>query len=163
MTDRMEPKQRPYSMGEVARIVGVDEWRVKNFTKDGTGFGLGPSYVYGKGRGSRRFFSFEDVLRIAIANELVECGFAPKVVGAAIREIAESVLLLKDMGQLKQEELPVLLCTHGEWRVRKVREVRAQIKKTLDGDGKGVFILHFPELVESTVIRIMELEAQGKL
>lgn len=137
--------------------------RVKNFTKDGTASGLGPSYVYGKGRGSRRFFSFEDVLRIAIANELVECGFAPKVVGEAIREIPESVLLLKDMDQLKREALPVLLCTHGEWRVRKVREVRAQIEKTVDGDWQGVFILHFPQLVESIAQRMMKLESQGNL
>lgn len=81
-----------FSTRQVAEMLGIEMWRVKNFS-EGEAFRLPPTMLVGRGRGSRRLYDKKDVYRILIANEMTMMGFTPQAVGAAIREIAESRLV----------------------------------------------------------------------
>src|SRR5207302_9816340 len=80
-----------YGTKQVAEILSIPEWRVKNFS-EGPAYGLPPAHRVGTGRGSRRLYGWGDIFRIAIAEHLVVCGFTAEAVGAAIREIPDSML-----------------------------------------------------------------------
>lgn len=88
----MTPKTpKLYSTREVAGMLRIEMWRVKNFT-EGAAFGLPATQQVGKGRGSRRLYHIKDAYRIAIAHKLTMLGLTPEAVGKAIREIPESKL-----------------------------------------------------------------------
>lgn len=90
MVKRKEP-EKLYGTKQVAEILGIPDWRVKNFT-EGEAYRLPKPQLVGTGRGSRRLYTITDVCRIAIANQLVECGFSPEAIGDAIEEIPRSML-----------------------------------------------------------------------
>src|SRR5438128_2575524 len=134
-----------YSTKQVAEILGIPEWRVKNFS-EGAAYRLPPALQVGTGRGSRRLYGWEDIFRLGIANRLVNFGFTPESVGAAIREIPESTLAPyaatleahspSSRGQLKTKETPLLVRLGGGklsgiWRVMKASEVRSEWVKTV--------------------------------
>jgi hypothetical protein len=102
-----------YTTKDVAKMLGVDNWRIKNFSEGGT-YGLPPAIHVGRGRGSRRLYDWAGVCRMLIADELVEHGFTSESVGSAIREIPESKLIGRDCADSDYE---VLLQIHGKWRV----------------------------------------------
>ena len=77
-------EQQLYGTSQVARILDIPDWRVKNFS-EGEAYRLPPSIQVGSGRGSRRLYTFEDVFRIAVADYLVKFGFTPEAVGRAIQ------------------------------------------------------------------------------
>jgi DNA-binding transcriptional MerR regulator len=163
----MAEEKNWYGTKQIAAILDIPEWRVKNFS-EGAAYGLPPSALpFGKGRGSRRLYTFRDLLRFAIADELVHCGFTPEDVGKAVREIPESRLTSWTEEWVeghKRAQLPLLVNVHGEWRVRKLAEVKRLTSRVLsEDDWRGLFILNFPSLLESVVKRMTELEAQGKL
>jgi len=87
---RKEP-EKLYGTKQVAEILGIPDWRVKNFT-EGEAYRLPKPQLVGTGRGSRRLYTITDICRIAIANQLVECGFSPEAIGDAIEEIPRSML-----------------------------------------------------------------------
>jgi DNA-binding transcriptional MerR regulator len=87
---RKEP-EKLYGTKQVAEILGIPDWRVKNFT-EGEAYRLPKPQLVGTGRGSRRLYTITDICRIAIANQLVECGFSPEAIGDAIEEIPRSLL-----------------------------------------------------------------------
>jgi hypothetical protein len=74
-----------YSTKQVAAMLEIPVWRVKNFS-EGKAFRLPPSIQVGTGRGSRRLYDWKDVCRIAIADKLTMIGFTPKAVGMVIEE-----------------------------------------------------------------------------
>ena len=163
----MTEQKKWYGTKQIAAILDIPEWRVKNFT-EGAAYGLPPSALpFGKGRGSRRLYTDQDLLRFAIADELVNCGFTPEDVGEAVREISESMLTSwteQWIDEHKRTQLPILVNVHGEWRVRKQAEVKKLASEVLSNDDwRGLFILNFPSLLESVVQGITELEAEGKL
>jgi hypothetical protein len=129
-----------YGTKQVAEILGLHEWRVKNFS-EGPAYGLPPALRVGSGRGSRRLYGWADIFRIAIAEHLVVCGFTAEAVGAAIKEIPASVLKpYEEMlqveepeteGRFSAKETPLLLSVHGAWRVRRAEELGETIKQTL--------------------------------
>lgn len=148
-----------YGTKQVAEILGIPEWRVKNFS-EGEAYGLPPSQRVGSGRGSRRLYNLNDVLRLAVASELVNCGFTPETVGRAVREIPESMLtmwpevLQEPASKIKSakelsEHFPLLVLAEGDWRVKKVHEVKKLLKETFEyvGEERGLFILNFPSLL----------------
>jgi hypothetical protein len=153
MTAKKPSRAELYGTKEVAEILGFDEWRVKNFS-EGAAYGLPPAHRIGRGRGSRRLYGWADIFRIAIAEHLVASGFTAKAVGAAIREIPESVLwpyerlLLSEMpeteGRLPERATPLLVSMGGNWRVRKASEIRQTLKQTLrhTESAKGLFLLN---------------------
>ena|ERR1700730_12395069 len=89
---RKQQSEKLYGTKQVAELLRIPDWRVKNFSEGGA-YGLPPSQTVGTGRGSRRLYRESDVCRIAIANALVTVGFSPEAVGKAIREIPESTLI----------------------------------------------------------------------
>lgn len=90
MVKRKEP-EKLYGTKQVAEVLGIPDWRVKNFT-EGEAYRLPKPQLVGTGRGSRRLYTITDICRIAIANQLVECGFSPEAIGDAIEEIPRSML-----------------------------------------------------------------------
>lgn len=83
------PEIPAFGTGEVAEILGVPIWRLQKFL-DSPMYQLSPEESLGKGRGSRRVFSREDIYRIAIAKHLVQDGFAAKFVGLLLQQIDDS-------------------------------------------------------------------------
>jgi DNA-binding transcriptional MerR regulator len=84
-----------FGTGEVAEILGVPMWRLHKF--------LSPQYqlssteqLGGKGHGSRRVFTVDDVYRIAIAGRLNGDGFAPKFIGEIMAELKDHKLIDRD-------------------------------------------------------------------
>ena len=156
---RSEPEQSLYGTKQVAEILRIPEWRVKNFS-EGEAYGLPPSQRVGSGRGSRRLYNLNDILRLAVASELVNCGFTPEAVGRAVREIPESMLSMWpevldepaskiDSAEEISEYFPLLVLAEGDWRVKRVREVKKLLKEAFQyvGDDQGLFILNFPSLL----------------
>jgi DNA-binding transcriptional MerR regulator len=105
MAKRKEP-EKLYGTKQVAEILGIPDWRVKNFT-EGEAYRLPKPQLVGTGRGSRRLYTITDICRIAIANQLVECGFSPEAIGDAIEEIPRSLLTrLSDSFKEDDEDPP---------------------------------------------------------
>ncbi len=76
---------------QVAELLAIDDpIRVKNYS-DVEAYGINPVHV-GIGRGSRKLYDFDDVLRIAVAEQLFRFGFSAHAIGAALGKIKESEL-----------------------------------------------------------------------
>jgi len=120
-----------------------------------------PTTEVGKGRGSRKLYAFDDLLRLAIAHELTEFGFNPSAVGAAVQVIRKSDLTawstaLANAGETGEEpdedEMRVLTCIGGKWEVLKAGEIRMQVTESLP-----FFALNFSALLVDVVKRISEV------
>src|SRR5229473_2859217 len=74
-----------FGTGEVAKLLGIPIWRLQKFI-DSPQYQFSPEGKLGKGLGSRRVFSQEDIYRIALAARLVEDGFAAKFVGSILEQ-----------------------------------------------------------------------------
>ena len=114
-----------YGTSQVAEILNIPEWRVKNFS-EGEAYRLPPAKQVGRGRGSRRLYEWTDIHRILIANELVEMGFSPETVGQAVREIPESKLVSIDY--LDQDSL-LLALLHRKWVVMSPKSLEQESKR----------------------------------
>ncbi len=80
-----------YGISEVAEMLHIPEWRVKNFAQ-GAAYGIKPRTV---GRKKLRLFGWLDLARIELANELVKGGlggFSPREVGKALSVLPEKRL-----------------------------------------------------------------------
>ena len=167
-------KKRPtaselYGTKEVAAILGIPEWRVKNFS-EGAAYRLPPAHQVGSGRGSRRLYGWEDIFRLGIANRLVNFGFTPESVGTAIREIPESTLAPyranleanqpETEGRLKTKETPLLVQLGGKrfvgtWRVMRASEIQREWAKTVKHGGESggavdeLFVLNIANVCDS--------------
>ena len=76
---------------QVAELTGIDDpIRVKLYS-DVEAYGIRPLHL-GTGRGSRKIYSFDDVLRIAVAEQLSRFGFNAPAIGSALRRIKKSEL-----------------------------------------------------------------------
>ena len=153
----MLKKREIYMTNEAAAILGIEPRAVKNFS-DVAAYGLAKRRL-GAGPGSRRYYTFSDVVRLEIALELSICGFTPDAIGKALGEITESTL----DWEAQSKDSPILVCNHGRWRVEKLREAERRLTSALHGEWNGVFILYVHAAVEVVVRRIQELEEKGKL
>src|ERR1700680_1378682 len=91
-----DPRSRPiFSTGEVAEILGLGIWRLQKFL-DSPRYQLSGPGQLGKGKGSRRLFSTEDVYRLGIANQLVKDGFVAELIGKVVQSFDDSDLLAWD-------------------------------------------------------------------
>jgi hypothetical protein len=85
------PQQHQFFAKQVAELVGIeDPIRVKLYS-DVEAYGIDPLHV-GTGRGSRKVYDFDDVLRIAVAERLSRFGFSASAIGAALSRIKKSEL-----------------------------------------------------------------------
>jgi hypothetical protein len=152
MTTKKGLRSELYGTSQVAEILGIPEWRVKNFS-EGVAYRLPPTHQVGTGRGSRRLYGWEDIFRIALADHLVACGFTPEAVGRAVREVPESALgpYLKmlqldnpEQGRLPKRDTPMLLSVAGAWHVVKASEASREVRKTLahTESAKGLFVMN---------------------
>lgn len=150
-----------YGTKQVSEILGIPEWRVKNFS-EGAAYRLPPALRVGSGRGSRRLYAWGDIFRIAIAEHLVACGFTAEAVGSAILEIPDSLLgpygeMLRmekpeTEGRLSQKDTPLLVFVLGIWRVRKASEMGETVKQTLRHaeSAAGLFVLNLATFCDRT-------------
>jgi hypothetical protein len=116
-------KSKLYGTKQVAEMLGLPVWRVKNFS-EGKAFRLPPSAQLGTGHGSRRLYDWKDVCRIAIADKLTTLGFTPETVGAAIREIPDSKLQARTLeGDGLKDSFVLVRRPGSEWQVAPARTV----------------------------------------
>jgi len=78
-----------FGTGEAAEILGIPIWRLQKFLDSGQ-YNLSAEGKLGRGRGSRRVFSREDLHRIALANWLVRDGFAPQFIGSVVQQLDDN-------------------------------------------------------------------------
>ena len=84
-------QQHQFFAKQVAELTGIDDpIRVKLYS-DVAAYGINPLHV-GSGRGSRKIYDFDDVLRIAVAERLSRFGFNAPAIGSALRRIKRSEL-----------------------------------------------------------------------
>jgi DNA-binding transcriptional MerR regulator len=86
-TEAFSPRQ--FGTGEAAEILDIPIWRLQKFLDSGQ-YNLSSEGKLGRGRGSRRVFSREDLHRIALANWLVKDGFAPQFIGSVVQQLDDN-------------------------------------------------------------------------
>jgi len=80
------PEIPAFGTGDVAQILDLPIWRVQKFL-DSPQYNLSPEGQLGSGHGSRRFFTRDDIVRMAVAVRMVQDGFAAKFVGQILEGI----------------------------------------------------------------------------
>jgi hypothetical protein len=138
---KTDSQQDLYGTKEVAQILGIPEWRVKNFS-DGAVYRLPPTIQVGSGRGSRKLYDRPGVFRLGVADHLLKFGFAPESVGQAVREIPESVLRPYGFkGKDKVGLTPALFnLGNGIWRHRLMKD--APTRSLSQGEIPSLFVLN---------------------
>lgn len=94
------PNLNIFELPEMAKILGIDPARAKNWTNGRTGVVIEPSIRKIIGTGKRNLYSLEDLYLMGIARDLSLAGFAAKAIGDVLKVItpkldrrAESVTL----------------------------------------------------------------------
>ncbi len=160
-----KPRQELYGTKEVGKILDIDEWRVKNFAQ-GAAYRIRPALHVGSGQGSRKLYGWTELFRLGIANQLVNFGFTPESVGAALGEIPDSKLApyRADLqahhpqagGKLESKETPLLVKHGAAWRVTMASEVRSELPKTLEhgGTSSPLFVLNIANVCDAVFDRL---------
>jgi hypothetical protein len=152
-----KPKTELYGTRQVAAILDIPEWRVKNFS-EGEAYRLPPSVRVGSGRGSRRLYAWADIFRIGLADRLVKFGFTPDAVGQAVREVPESLLkpyqallYARPEPKLSGKETPMLVNSDGQWQVKMATELRRILSDTLEHEGssRGLFVVNLANVFDA--------------
>lgn len=82
----------PFTVGEVAKIVGIPVSRAKNWTI-GRPFWILPQVSSARGTGSRSLYSIVDVYRMAFAAELSKDGFSPEAIKRSLLNVDDFMLM----------------------------------------------------------------------
>lgn len=159
-------RPRTYGTVDVALILCVDDWRIKNFVQ-------GKSYRIWedeernekpkkRGRGKERHFTFDNLMRIAVANALCVAGFTPEVTGAALQKVKHrEIKRWVDLYTVGGHPKPLCLVeASGNWKVLDSEELQTAFAAACEED-KGFFSLNLTSLWDGTVRRITDLEAEG--
>ena len=161
---RLRP--RIYRTNDVSSILGVETWRIKNFVQ-GKSFGIWQDDERdekpGK-RGKERRFTFEDLMRIDVANALCIAGFTPEVTGTALQKVthAEIRRWANSYSADGVEESLMLVQASGKWKVLSDKEAMASFTTAVE-HYTGFFFLNLTELWEATVRSIDRLESKGEI
>jgi DNA-binding transcriptional MerR regulator len=154
MSRRVQHHQ--YFAKQVAELTGIDDpIRVKLYS-DVAAYGIDPLHV-GSGRGSRKIYSFDDVLRIAVAEELSRFGFNASAIGAALAEIKKSELDPEGSFYLVQNRK--LSSADFDWEV--ISRADAE-KQRRERPHKAAFILDLTATVVPVWQRAEELASSGE-
>ncbi|MGO9590633.1 MAG: hypothetical protein ACLP3K_11390 [Candidatus Acidiferrales bacterium] len=78
-----------FETGDVARMVGIRPIYLNRFVERKL-YGIQPSARSGEGTGRRRWFSFDDLLGIALVWWLFEAGLRTEVIKRVLRELGNS-------------------------------------------------------------------------
>lgn len=144
MESKRTSKRGTYSAQQVADMLGVPLHRVKNFILV-KGYSLRPTGSKSKfGR-----FAFADIFKFGLANALVNCGFEPPEVSAAIKAVPEKLWSgwAGDTYASGDPDAPapfILIRHNNKWAVRNGDEVRRAMEHavTVGGEPGGVFMLN---------------------
>lgn len=151
-----------YGTTEAALILDTEDWRVKNFALPA--YGIEPT-VRASGRGSRRYYGFDVVLRLAVANELYDAFLSPDGIKGAIAAIETHKSIQKWINSYDESgNAPALVLTLIDKRSKETGKWERGWK-VLDSQyaGSVTVSLNLVELWESVVRRITELEGEGKI
>lgn len=150
-----EQKPKLYGTADVALKIGIPEWRVKNFI-EGKAYGLSPSHQVGTGRGSRKLYTDQDVLLIAVAYHLVKSGFTPEAVGQALKAMSKAGLIASIVKAIKGKKYRVLIYVDGSWRVSTPGEVLGLVTETVRDrwTPRPTFILNLADFFERYIWRV---------
>lgn len=142
-----------FRAGDVARILGIEKWRLEKFLT-GKHYRLTPAGRLGRGQGSWRLFSHQDLYRIGIASWMVRDGFTAKFVSFVLQEIDDSELLqIDERGETNAPDFGIFRTNTGPavdfiggrmsaenkepYYVLKVPELIADINKRIHSNSKG--------------------------
>ncbi len=138
------PRVHIFRAGDAAKILGVEKWRLEKFLT-GKQYKLSPSGHIGKGRGSWRLFSHQDLYRIGIADQIVADGFTARFVSMVLQEVEDRELLnIDERGESRADDIAVFRTekgpsvtrkpgTHGKpYYVLNVRELIQQIDRQIE-------------------------------
>jgi DNA-binding transcriptional MerR regulator len=131
-----------YRTSQIAAMLDIEEWRVKNLISPDRRFkyrlrlGLRKK---GRGRG-RRLFTLRDVFRITLANELLRCGFSPADVGKGANLVNHLELL---PSSTPLDKTPVLVRIGGVWSLTRAAELTKIAERLYEREeAGGVFLLN---------------------
>jgi hypothetical protein len=79
----------PFESSDVVEVVGIRPIYLNKFVERRL-YGIEPSFRSGEGRGSRRWFTLDDVLGIALVWWLFEGGLRTEVIKRVLREVGKS-------------------------------------------------------------------------
>lgn len=150
------PEVRRYGTGEVAQILGMEMWRLQRFLSNPR-FQLTASGQLGEGRGSRRFFTKQDVYRIGIAAFLARDGFALRLVSEVLQTVQDQDLIDFDENAARIDSGIALWRREGEPKIEVFSGAR---EVSVNGP---YYVLNLAEITEEIDGRIRSLEKeQGK-
>jgi hypothetical protein len=164
-----------YGTNEVALILGTEQWRIKNFALHA--YGLEPS-IKATGRGTRRYYSFEAVLLVAVADELYSAHFSPAGIKGAVDRIKSDEVIqrwVKSYSDAGTAHAQFLVLADPETKKTKETKTPERVWRVSDGtratgsveafleSGAVAVSLNLVELWESVVKRITELEGEGRI
>jgi hypothetical protein len=151
------PQIPAFGTGEVAQILGLPIWRVQKFL-DSPQYNLSPEGKLGSGQGSRRVFTSDDIVRIAIAVRMVQDGFAAKFVGSILEEIEDYDLSWKHDQEGKEVPPPAILgLTRGEKRTI-VKLFDSRRPPRLGEKDSPYYLLNLDEVKEEVDKRIAKMK-----
>ena len=81
------PKLQVFELPQLAKILGLDLTKVKNWTNGRTKLVIEPSIQKATGTGTRNLFSLEDVYLMGVARELSRAGFAAQAISRLLEAI----------------------------------------------------------------------------
>jgi DNA-binding transcriptional MerR regulator len=133
-------------------------WRLQKFLSSPR-FQLSASGQIGKGEGSRRLFSREDIYRIGIAAHLAKDGFSPKFVSEILQTIEDSDLSDYDE---KSERVYWGIAIERQEDKPKIRLLRSGKAPNITVDGPVYYAIDFAQIIDQIDLRIASREESKK-
>ena len=151
-----------FGTGEVARILGVEVWRIQSYL-DSPKYQITPAGQLGSGRGFRRVFDETDVYRLGIADYLVRDGFSYKYISKALQQLEDEDLLgpFDSEGQ-ELDRVYVLIGGEENLQVKRIER-----DKTIEDLAKrfkspSLYLLDINKIIFEIQKRIREIQKRMK-
>ena len=141
-----------FGSGEVASILELPPWKLHRIL---TRYQLTSAGQLGQGRGSRRWFTTEDIYRIATALFLIQDGFGPKIVSSIVQTIGDSDFYGDHDEHGEFSQLGVWLQRTKEGR--QVRTFRSDAPPELRIGGSAYYALSLDQITRTIDRRIREI------
>lgn len=126
------PSRQEFTLGECAKLVSTEAWRIRNFVTAANAFGIKAELRPTSDKRSMRYFTGLELAKMAIILQLLEDGFTPKTATEAISLVSDS--LVRKWLDAKGETL-VLLRMLGTWELLSTKDADRQVNK---GHGTGL-------------------------
>lgn len=147
------PSRATFGTGDVARILNLPIWRVQKFL-DSPKYNLSPQGKLGEGHGSRRLFTREDILRIAIAARMLEDGCTAKFIGLVLEQIEDHDLRPSQDNEGREMPPPAILGVLRGGKGPLVRFYNNKLQPHIAGDEAPYYLFNLDGLMAETDKRI---------